>query len=105
MRLPRSDGRLSAGPRARGYRWYDLGGLHNKPCKIYLPATAGTATTGRVLIRPSWHSEAVPLAIQAPWMINPAVVRIAHDLSRRSAGGRSVAPYGALSFGVDLDVK
>ncbi len=85
--------------KARGYKWYDLGGLHDETLRALLAGQDG-------------HSDSWPSADQAkvafggsPYrypsaveMINPAPVRAAYDLSRRWAGGRRLVARATRRF-------
>ncbi len=85
--------------KGRGYKWYDLGGLHEEALRALL---AGDCR----------HSDSWPSSDQAkvafggsPYryphaveMINSAPVRTAYDLSRRWAGGRRLIARATRQF-------
>ncbi|MBA2471656.1 MAG: GNAT family N-acetyltransferase [Pseudonocardiales bacterium] len=85
--------------KARGYRWYDLGGLHEQTLRELL--------SGECRYSDSWASSdqakaafggspyRYPSAVE---MINPAPVRIAYDLSRRWPGGRRLVARATRRF-------
>lgn len=85
--------------KARGYHWYDLGGLHQDVLRDLL--------TGQCRHSDNWPSSdqakvafggspyRYPSAVE---MINPAPVRIAYDLSRRWAGGRRLVARATRRF-------
>ncbi len=85
--------------KARGYKWYDLGGLHEEALRAML--------AGECQHSESWSSSdqakaafggsayRYPSAVE---MINSAPVRIAYDLSRRWAGGRRLVARATRLF-------
>ncbi len=85
--------------KARGYRWYDLGGLHEEALRALL--------AGECRHSDSWPSSdqtkvafggspfRYPSAVE---MINSAPVRTAYDFSRRWAGGRRLVARATRRF-------
>ena len=85
--------------KARGYKWYDLGGLHEEALQALL--------AGECRQSDSWPSSdqstvafggtayRYPSAVE---MISSAPVRTAYDLSRRWAGGRRLVARATRLF-------
>lgn len=85
--------------KARGYRWYDLGGLHEEVLRALLAGECRHSdswpSSDQAKVAFGGSAYRYPSAVE---MINPAPVRAAYDLSRRWAGGRRLVARATRRF-------
>lgn len=85
--------------KARGYQWYDLGGLHEEALQALLAGECRHSdswpSSDQAKVAFGGSAYRYPSAVE---MINSAPVRIAYDLSRRWSGGRRLVARATRRF-------
>ncbi|MGH3897687.1 MAG: lipid II:glycine glycyltransferase FemX [Pseudonocardiaceae bacterium] len=85
--------------KARGYRWYDLGGLHEETLRALLAGECqhsdSWSSSDQAKVAFGGTAYRYPSAVE---MINPTPLRSAYDLSRRWAGGRRLVARATRRF-------
>ncbi|MDQ4021611.1 MAG: GNAT family N-acetyltransferase [Actinomycetota bacterium] len=85
--------------KGRGYKWYDLGGLHEEALRALLAGdrehSDSWSSSDQAKAAFGGSAYRYPDAVE---MINPAPVRAAYDLSRRWPGGRRLVARAARQF-------
>ncbi|MGH3981326.1 MAG: lipid II:glycine glycyltransferase FemX [Pseudonocardiaceae bacterium] len=85
--------------KGRGYKWYDLGGLHEEALRALLAGDCHHSdswpSSDQAKVAFGGSAYRYPDAVE---MINSAPVRIAYDLSRQWAGGRRLVARATRQF-------